>query len=318
MSALEDSLFDKLELLNGRLWEGKVDRRKIERWLENFSVSDQADRQQNRDHALYLLSQFVYFGLGEVRELLKALFRDHYRYPIISEYRRANQDTADIVAIHQHFQNELAGTRFLGIGNPAESGTHLLYYFRQENRLPKKQFCSELDLVSGRYDDTDTKLSDPSISRLVFIDDFCGSGHQARSYSSKMLGLLQDIASRSGVTLRTSYLVLVAMREGMDRVREETDFDHAAAVFELDETYRCLEPSARQFASAPTSIDQQIARKLAEEYGVRLWSAHPLGYNDSQLLLGFHHNVPDNSLPILWWDEGADWNPVFPRYHKIY
>lgn len=318
MTELQEELFDKLELLNGRLWEQKVKRQVIERWLDNFDQQEGDNAESERDHALFLLSQFVYFGLPEVRELLKALFRDHYQYPIVEEFRRGQQDTLDLGAIRKHFKQELRGTRFLGMGNPAESGTHLLYYFRQENRLAKSLFCTELDLVSGRYDDQETRLSDESISRLVFIDDFCGSGHQAKSYSGKLLGLLDDIAARSGVALTTSYLVLVAMQDGIENVRNETDFDHVAAVFELDETYKSLEPGARQFASAPAGIEMTKARKLAEDYGNQLWPNHPLGYNDSQLLLGFHHNIPDNALPILWWDEASDWNPVFPRYHKVY
>lgn len=317
MSDLQTELFDKLELLNARLWEQKVKREVIERWLDNF-VRNPNSEQSEREHALYLLSQFVYFGLKEVRELLRALFRDHYRYPIVEEFRKAHEDTTDLAAIQTYVRNELDATRFLGMGNPAESGTHLLYYFRQVNRLPKSAFLTELELVDRRYDAADAKLSDPTIGRLVFIDDFCGSGAQAKAYSSKLLGLLRDIAERSETSLRISYLVLVATEEGIASVREDTDFDNVSAVFELDGSYKCLGDNARQFASPPDGIDRQVAHKLALEYGSLLWPEHPMGYKNSQLLMGFHHNVPDNSLPILWWDESDSWAPVLPRYHKIY
>ena len=38
-----------------------------------------------------------------------------------------------------------------------------------------------------------------------------------------------------------------------------------------------------------------------------------LGYRDSQLLIGFQHNTPDNTLPIIWYDEqaGRPGNPSF-------
>lgn len=317
MTELQDSLFEKLELLNGRLWEQKAKRETIESWLKCFDEG-QPDLEVDRDHAMFLLSQFVYFGLKEVRELLRALFRDHYRRPIVEEYRRANGDTLDVAAVHAYAAEQLERTRFLGMGNPAESGTHLLYYFRQENKLQKDLFCTELGLVDGRYDRESTKLSDPTISRLVFIDDFCGSGSQAMAYSAKLLDLLREIAGRSGITLRVTYLVLMGMKDGLDVVRSDPGFDEVGAVFELDETYKCLEPGSRQFASAPAEIDQGHARSMAQSFGAQLWHPHPLGYKDSQLLMGFHHNIPDNSLPILWWDESAKWSPVFPRYHKIY
>ena len=45
---------------------------------------------------------------------------------------------------------------------------------------------------------------------------------------------------------------------------------------------------------------------------LRRWSlpADALGFEDSQLLIGFHHNTPDNTLPIIWFDEpgGVPWN----------
>jgi hypothetical protein len=61
-------------------------------------------------------------------------------------------------------------------------------------------------------------------------------------------------------------------------------------------------------------------RATCEKYGQHLWAADPLGYKDGQLLLGFSHNTPDNTLPIFW-SEGHPprlWEPMFKRYHKNY
>lgn len=316
MNELREELFEKIELLNERLWEGHVKRQIVERWLDNFT-RDPTKSDEEQMHALYLLSQFVYFGLPEVRELLRSLYRDKYRYPIVAEYRRNNGDTTDMTAINSHFESEREATRFLGMGNPAESGTHLLYYFRQVNRIGREQFKTELDLVDGRYDVESTRLKDPAVSRLVFIDDFCGSGTQASEYSAKLLPMLREIAARSGQTLHISYLVLTATETGLTAVMENSDFDFIDAVFTLDESYKCFSVGARQFKSSPPGIERLTAHAVAREYGAELWGGHPLGYRDGQLLLGFHHNVPDNTLPIIWWNESADWAAVFPRYHKL-
>jgi hypothetical protein len=312
---LTEELMDKLQVLNERVWEYNANRAVIDLWLDNFEPAG-ADASKDRIHALFLLSQFVYFGLQEVRELLRSLFRDHYRYPIIAEYRRANGDERNVSRLHDHFSQELKKTRFLGIGNPAESGTHLLYYFRQVNRLEKSYFVTETELIDRRFDDPEAKLSSGDIERLVFIDDFCGSGTQATAYSKKMLEVLREVASRSGKELHVSYLVLVANKSGIEAVRANTSFDVVDAVFELDDSYRCLEAGARQFSDPPNGIEQGHARGLAQRFGERLWKQHPRGYKDGQLLLGFHHNVPDNSLPILWWGESSTWYPMFLRFHK--
>jgi len=48
----------------------------------------------------------------------------------------------------------------------------------------------------------------------------------------------------------------------------------------------------------------------------------PLSYKRDKVfqqpLIGFHHNTPNNSLPIIWFDEpgGPPWTPIFKRYSK--
>ena len=56
------------------------------------------------------------------------------------------------------------------------------------------------------------------------------------------------------------------------------------------------------------------------KYGkTMLGEKHALGFEDSQLLLGFHHNIPDNTLPIMWFDgpDRVPWKPIFRRYPKL-
>ena len=75
---------------------------------------------------------------------------------------------------------------------------------------------------------------------------------------------------------------------------------------------------------------------MAERYGYSLaldiakrdgWSknkeaeaeANKLGFRNGQLLLSLHHNTPNNTLPIIWYDEdGIEWTPIFKRYNKVY
>jgi hypothetical protein len=313
-----DRLYAKLKVLNERLWDQRAPRPVIDDWLENFA-EDSESSPSERLHALFLLSQFVYFSDLAVRELLRSLFRDHFRYPIVAELRRTNGDTTDGAFLREAFAAELRATRFLGIGNPAESGTHLLYYFRQENGLSKDQFVAVPELFDRSLADPNVQLANPDIQRLVFIDDFCGSGSQAVIYSRNILRVLRDIAARSGQPLHMSYLVLAGRADGLQTVRASTDFDAVEAVFELDSSYRSLSPGSRHFENVPPGVTREDARDIALHYGKTLWAAHPLGYKDGELLIGFHHNIPDNTLPIIWFDEPSPpWKPVFPRYHKVY
>ncbi|TMK38569.1 MAG: hypothetical protein E6G56_14355 [Actinobacteria bacterium] len=309
---LANKLEGKVRVLNDRLWERRINGR-LEAWLGNF---DSADEELQ---ALFLLSQFMYFGDREVRELLRAVYRDLFKYPIVEKVRRDHADTLDCDLLEREFARELSRTRFMGMGNPAESGTHLLYYFRQENHIPKSHFVAETELFDRRLDSPDSRLADPDIARLVFIDDFCGSGSQASIYSQRLLAVLRDVAQRSRQDLELCYFVLVGDGDGLDRVARETVFDRVDSVFKLDGSYKCLEPNSRHFAECPQGIGREASRQMAEKHGAKLFPSHPLGYDNGQLLLGFHHNVPDNSLPIMWYDDKpGTWSAILPRYPKIY
>jgi hypothetical protein len=128
MDSLAQSLFAKIKTLNETVWERRATEPLIADWLDNFAPSV-SPANNERTHALYLLSNFMYFGSRQIRELLKALYRDLYRYPIVESIRRANSDSLDSGIIDPLFRNELENTRFLGVGNPSESGCHLLYSF---------------------------------------------------------------------------------------------------------------------------------------------------------------------------------------------
>lgn len=315
MPDLEDDLIDQIQVLNRIVWEGRVNATDIEEWLKGFGA-DCSPKTKKRLHALYLLSRFLYFGRLQVRELLKALFRDHFRYPIVAAVRRQAADTRDQGILDAAFQLALSRTRFLGVGNPSESGTHLLYDYRQENGLPRQAFINTHEVFDLQQ--ATPVLANTSVTRYVFIDDFCGSGEQACRYSQQVLSRMRAAAASAGVALRIEYHVLIGTQKGLQRVRTTSGFNAVACVLELDDTFRAFSRTSRYFRSPPKDVDQTYAESFAALFGSLLQPDAPLGFADGQLLLGFSHNTPDNTLPIFWHAGHATkpWNPVFRRYRK--
>ena len=313
MHALMQSLMAKIKTLNETSWESRATEPAIVEWLDNFVASSQPPLDE-RAHALFLLSNFVYYGSRQIRELLRALYRDLYRYPIVEAIRRANSHTLDSRIIERLFRAELERTRFLGIGNPSESGCHLLYYFRQENGLPSDRFIHTHQIF--RRTGGQRLLRDTQVSRYVFIDDFCGSGKQGVEYSRDLVEEIKALNPDASV----EYYVLFATTHGINKIKEETEFDDARAIYELDASFKCFSDESRYFRMPPDGIDRGFCEQMCRRYGARMVSArHVLGYEDSQLLIGFHHNVPDNTLPIIWFDgpDGVAWKPIFRRYPKL-
>ena len=315
---VREDLERKIKLLNRIIWEQRVPKVTVEEWVSQFEEgNDLEDAEQV--HALFLLSHFLYFGQAELRALLRALYRDLIRSPMLQCIRRDNDDTLDLPKISTEYQRRSARMRFLAVGNPSESGMHLLYYFRQENYLPKDMFINSLEIF-GPIDATGSReltLREPNVNRYVFIDDLCGSGSQAGECSGDVLSPLKKISS----DITVDYFVLFATSSGLDAVKSLQIFDSVGAVFEFDDSFRSLEEGSRIFQGDETGLKRESVRRMCSKYGSRLLSEHPLGYKDAQLLLGFSHNTPDNTLPIFWGGhecEVGPWKPVFKRYPKLY
>lgn len=341
MKVTIDKLYKKIQTLNFTIWENRAFKEHIDEWLNNF------ENDQEREYALYILSKMMYYSAANIRHLLKSLYRDKFRYPIIQEIRSMNSDTLDESLIETEFKKELKKTRFLGVGNPSESGVHLLYYFRQENNIPKDLFVNTDDLVYFEKDahgNVKPCLRDKfkDVKRYIFIDDICGSGTQATSDDSNVRRCVTNLRPLLP-DANISYLMLFGLSTGIKKVREFPQneavkmYNMVDTVIELDESYKCFGNDSRYFTNVD-NFDKDKARDVAYKYGYKLAEflarqqgfTNPvdihnvadyraLGFGNNQLLIALHHNTPDNTLPIIWFDEDESiWTPVFKRYNKNY
>ena len=207
-------------------------------------------------------------------------------------------------------------TRFMGVGNPSERGVHLLYYFRQENGLQKHNFMDNAQIFSGSGGAR--HVTDTNIERYVFLDDVCGSGDTACVYSRNFLR-----GAKSGETRRPDSIPLhIRYRSWIEkRASEHSLRKDAKAIFELDASYRCVSPESRYFKIYPAQIEEAHLTKVALSYGQLVAPGDAGEFNDGQLLLGFSHNIPDNTLPIIWRDptngSPIPWTAALRRYMKV-
>ncbi|HEX8378781.1 MAG TPA: hypothetical protein VF602_13270 [Pedobacter sp.] len=317
-----DKLLNKIYAYYETIWKDKWKEEIDQHWLGNFKNGAQ-DSQKERLNMLFLLSKFMYFGNIELRQLLLSLYRDLYKYPIVASIRKANNDTRDIVLIEAEFKKELTQTRFLGVGNPSESGVHLLYYFRQECDLSTTSFMNTSDIFSTTIAQEQdgkgnvksflkTALKNDGIRRYVFIDDFCGSGQQVVVYLKELTKNIKF----ADPSIQIHYLMLFGTEAGIDEVRKIGTFDTVEAIFTIDESFKAFSDVSRYFAiSVDADITKAFSKKTALKYGANL-ASEPLGHNDCQLLFGLFHNTPDNTLPIFW-SELYNWSAIFKRYLKF-
>lgn len=315
---LEQNLHAKIKCLNETLWEGKGSYKKVTAWLDNFQNDEKI-------HALYLLSQCIYFNDFQIKQLLISIYRDFFMYPHIAAIRRSNGNTLDEVIIKREYAKILNNTRFVCVGNPSESSARLMGDFRKENRIPKSLFISEFEILECSKE----------VEYFVFLDDVCGSGSQMVRYTKDVILLINSNFPNA----KTYYFLLLGTKEGKDFIRRNTKIDIIESVLELDNSFKTFHSDSRAFKSIPSEIDVDKIHAFTGRNGKKLMSSifqrnEPLidhyelhylcerdkfGFNDGQYLIAFSHNTPDNTLPVLWYNEDIiTWNSIFKRAHKIY
>ncbi|MFW0716556.1 hypothetical protein [Pedobacter sp. N23S346] len=199
------------------------------------------------------------------------------------------------MALRKLFQNDLSKVMFSGLGDSsAGSGEQFLYRLNQRLRLPQQNFPKDFRSSIGNHD------------AIVFIDDIIGSGNQATRYYKKKL---------ADVKLTKYYFSLLAYENGIKKIREETGFEKVITLSLMNESHMAFSPESEIF---PKHLITKL-RIIAELYGQKLYPLGPLGYDDSQALIVFAHNTPNNTLPIIWASDNNEksieypWNPLFER-----
>ena len=264
--------------------------------------------------ALHLLSKFLYFNNEMIRSLLKSMYQNLFRVPLVHDIRRGNKNTLDATLIEAEYQKKLMQSRFIGMGNPSESGCHLLYYFRQENQLKKSLFIHGHEIFSRNANGSD-EIKNRNINRYVFLDDFCGTGVQGVDYSINIVSKIKSLDDSAKVF----YYPLIATDVGLGKIRDKNIFDKVETVIELDNSFRCFSKDSRFFLTSEKTI-KSLASLICVHYGHQLFEHNmdcsPLGFGKCQLLIGLQHNTPDNTLPIFW-ANSPSFQSIFHRYQKV-
>jgi hypothetical protein len=279
-SSEKESYMDHLMTLSQYAWENRVNRTIIDRWLKNF------DNDNDKIIALEILTKFIYFTEKETTRLCEVALQKLLVKIGMTYNEKMLIDLQNLRAKY------LAKCRFFGVGCPSESGHYLLYPFRQHNSLPKALFPEDLNRV------------DASIEFVIVLDDIVASGETASDFWKKIERL--SISNKT----RFFYLALLAYNSGIQEVEKNTGFE-AIACQTFDDSYRAFTDESCFF---PEKKKRRRAKEVAESYGKRAYRDWPLGFLNFQGLIGFHHNVPDTTLPIIWAKDG--WFPVFERYIK--
>lgn len=145
------------------------------------------------------------------------------------------------------------------------------------------------------------------IETLIIVDDICGTGGTLKNF-------IRDNKSKmNGKKVIIIFLVVTeeAINEFGEIIKNNNDLD-------LTIDYCTQEEKLSKIGYLNTAELQKL-----EELEGTLWGSnnnYVYGFKRSELLVGFSHNIPNNTISSIWYREGLgvrkDWNPLFVRYTK--
>jgi hypothetical protein len=295
----------RIKSLSEAVWEGHAKEQIIQDWLGGF-VGEVCDSELERYYGLCLLQQFIYFGKAEIDALLYAMFRDHILYPQVQRCLDINPSLDDF-GIRQSLENAVGRMKIVPVGDVSESAAMLTYRLRQEAGLPPDAIKTVVEVLEA------LSKHPGSIDHVVLTDDFLGTGNQLCEKHADQVAKLKSLG------VRVEYVALVAMQRGVDNVRRGNLFDDVTPVILLDRSYSLSELPCVLLDEIEKSLPltRLECLRVVENYGAKLYP-NPLGYENCGVMIGFHHNTPDNALPLFWKKSKTHkWTPVFERKAKV-
>jgi hypothetical protein len=148
---------------------------------------------------------------------------------------------------------------------------------------------------------------------IIIVDDFAGSG-------GTLLKLFDGPISRLLTVFRNArlwILVLAGFDHGLREVRRRARPFGGRLQFAVDRVFadkdRCFTPTSEVL---PDSHQRERLKEFCNDVAQRhmpgLRKDLILGYRDSGALVVFYEWVPNNTLPIFWYDSDT-WQSLFPR-----
>lgn len=263
----------------------------IEKIVDKWGFQD-ATKYKKIEEVKLWLSNFKPYEIPIIFNLLE------YIYLINEEKIKQLLDDVAFTILNDVDKN-LTNIKILSLEDDrSSSGGRFLYYLKkilgQSECFNYKNYT---ELEKARY--------------LILIDDIIGSGKQATTLLKKWQKINKNCL----------YYSLIGLEKGVDYIKSQTKINAFAA--------EMLDESCKIFSKESTIPNKEECKKIAEEYGKKLYykydenKQHPLGYDDSQLLVCFKNDCPNNTLPIIWAGakselkklENTIWHPLFERLY---
>lgn len=252
--------------------------------IESKLVSwlDNTTLEEIKEVLLHLFSEFIFFTKREIKEVLKRQLED-----VLNSY------SLDNICIIPMISKD-------GRANSSFDLTMLLKEVIKENdiELYKDTIKVGLDQI------------DEDISILVFFDDISGTG-------GTIVTFLKE--NKSNFIGKKIIIQLIVITETAKKKIDE----YLNTQKELDVNVIAENNYDKIFNDHKFLNDSH--RIIINDFEETIWgkgNQNIMGFRDSQLLVGFSHNIPNNTISSFWYHtdfsgKREEWNSLFKRYTQL-
>lgn len=288
-----------IDLINTGIWSG-IHVQRLRQWLSNFKT------EQEKYFAACILDNLIYRSEDQTIALLKQLFQR-----TLPDLTRLN--VSPVGAIYD-WEERL---KKLPTSYPVNPEIRLVAATKRQD--PPTKSAHQIARLIKRFLYIDERWIINSwevienirrnIKIFIFIDDFLGTGAQFEELINDEQ--LNHVLSEAYF----AYLPLTAHVQGIKYLKRTFPRLHVSATEVLDETHGVFHTKSACFKDGINSpqIAKEFYYNLLDKYKITIPGPIRRGFGHFELAYIFQHAAPDNSLPILWWNDPGRWHSLFDR-----
>jgi hypothetical protein len=273
--------------------------KKFDDALENFLVSNNISNSEE-EYMKNFRKKFGYFV--SQKKLRGKTNISNFLIDGLNNYRYYSRETVEHMfeEFHRVYLSQVVNIQkaiFCNISNVEA----LTKYNSSNFFLSKYLEVNSLDNSKG-FDIYQELLTKPKSKRIkkvetiVFIDDFSGSGNTIINYFQKLLPFLED--------KKIVIYCIHVMEEAEQNILRFAEENISSNKIYLK--YSCK--STKILNDSPEL--REVIRKFEKE---DINSSFPLGYDESEALVTFYRNSPNNTISSYWSHFEGYWSALFPR-----
>ena len=263
----------------------------IERWSDSATQSNKLDKKLQKVSEIFeewfqQIPEYSQITVKALLEHLKYYSRDcvsrhleAFHNRLISTYNISDKKTI-YTCIKSKYGNLNSSTMYTG---------HYLLINNIDNHVSSQDISTAINHDSWKNKEN-----------IVFIDDCSGTGNSVVEQLQKNEG------EYSG---KTVYLIVInIMDSAIANITNYTDKHNIKFV------YISLDPEKKVFEK-DIFKDNNVAKTIIEEMSneLKICSLETLGYKDSQNLIAFYNNTPNNTLGFIRCNVRDIYSSIFPR-----